>query len=53
MQVESSESKVGVPYLVSCDDEDNPCILDIVTITDFSTSSEDKVQVFLNGSLSG
>jgi predicted deacylase len=53
MHVEDSESKLGVPYLVDCDDDGNKCILDIVTITDFKTSSEDKVQVYISGSLQG
>jgi len=53
MLLEDSESKVGVPYLVDCDEEGNKCVLDIITITDFKTSSEGKVQVYITGSLQG
>ena len=53
MLLENSKSKVGVPYLVDCDDKGNKCVLDIVTITDFKTSSENKVQVYVSGSLQG
>ena len=54
MLVEDSETKVGVPYLVECDaSRSNACVLDIVTVTDFKTSSENKVQVFITGSFSG
>ena len=30
-----------------------PCVVDIVTVTDFSVSAENKVQVFISGSLNG
>ena len=53
MLLEDSESKLGVPYLVDCDNAGNKCVLDIVTITDFQTSSEQKVQVYISGSLNG
>ena len=44
MHLESSEEKLGVPYLVDCDRTNKvKCVLDIVTITDFKTSSQDKV----------
>ena len=54
MHLENSLSKVDVPYLVDCDMVNGvKCVLDIVTITDFKTSSTDKVQVLFTGSMSG
>ena len=53
MLLENSSSKVGVPYGVNCDDKGTKCVLDIVTITDFKTSSENKVQVYISGSMQG
>ena len=54
MLLENSDTKLGVPYLVHCDDKkETLCVLDIVTVTDFKTSSEEKVQVFVAGSLLG
>ena len=35
------------------DDSSNECVLDIVTVTDHLTSSEDKVQVFISGCTRG
>ena len=54
MHLENADEKLGVPYLVDCDRAaKTKCVLDIVTITDFKTSSQDKVQVLFTGSLSG
>jgi hypothetical protein len=44
MKLENAEDKLGIPYNVECDkDKKYKCVLDIVTITDFKTSSQDKV----------
>ncbi len=54
MRLESAEEKLGIPYNVDCDSsKKEKCVLDIVTITDFTTSSQDKVQVLFTGSLAG
>jgi len=54
LSLNNSDSQTGVPYLVDCDDENEiKCVLDIVTITDKKKSSDEKVQVFIAGSLKG
>ena len=54
MLLENADTKLDVPYIVYCDDiTKEMCVLDIVTVTDFETSSENKVQVFISGSLLG
>lgn len=50
---ETSESKFDVPYLVDCDEDGNKCVLDILTVTDFNTITDDKVQIYISGSLNG
>ena len=42
VRLESADAKYGIPYLATCDD-DNDCVLDIVTVTDHLTGPEDKV----------
>ena len=51
--LENAEEKLGIPYLVDCDKNGNKCVLDIVTLTDKATPSEEKVQVFISGELHG
>ena len=51
--LENANDKLGIPYLVDCDSRGNKCVLDIVTLTDRSTSPEDKVQVYISGALHG
>mgnify|MGYP001043084820 FL=1 len=53
MLLENAEEKIGIPYLVDCDNQGNKCVLDIVTITDKATPPEDKVQVYISGALHG
>ena len=54
MHLENSKDKFDVPYVVDCDRTAKvKCVLDIVTISDFKTSSQDKVQVLFTGSLDG
>ena len=54
MTLKNAEEDLGVPYFVNCDDEGQErCVLDIVTITDFKVSAEEKVQVFISGGLHG
>ena len=61
MLLEDANTKLGVPYLVDCieapdgadEDFNTKCVMDIVTITDFKTPPEEKVQVFIAGSLNG
>jgi len=54
MQLENATEKLGVPYLVECDAAGTQkCVIDIVTITDVSVSSLDKVQLIVTGSLNG
>lgn len=53
MRLERADTKLDIPYLVDCDDNGNKCVLDIVTVTDFLTSSDNKVQVYISGSLNG
>ena len=44
LNVTDSEKKVNVPYLYNCDSADTTkCVLDIVTITDSKTPSNEKV----------
>ena len=44
LNVTDSETMVNVPYLYNCDSADTTkCILDIVTITDSNTPSNEKV----------
>lgn len=44
MHLENSDEKLDVPYLVDCDRSAKvKCILDIVTITDYKVSAQDKV----------
>ena len=51
--LENAHDKLGIPYLVDCDSNGNKCVLDIVTLTDRATPSDDKVQVFISGELHG
>ena len=51
--LENQWTKVGVDNTVECLDDGEQCVVDIVTVTDFATSSEEKVQVFIAGSLHG
>ena len=41
--LENAEEKLGIPYLVDCDNKGNKCVLDIVTLTDKAAPAEDKV----------
>ena len=51
--LESADEKLGIPYLVDCDSEGNKCVVDIVTLTDKKTKSEEKVQVYISGAIHG
>ena len=67
VRIDTAADKLGVEYLVNCgkvdvedededeesDDSSNECVLDIVTVTDHLTSSENKVQVFISGCTRG
>ena len=39
--------------MVDCGDADESCVLDIVTLTDFSVADTEKVQVYISGALHG
>ena len=53
VQLETAEEKLGIPYLTDCDSQGNKCVLDIVTLTDKATPAEEKVQVYISGTLHG
>ena len=53
IQLETAEEKLGIPYLVDCDNKGNKCVLDIVTLTDKAVPAEEKVQVYISGELHG
>ena len=53
VKLENAEDKLGIPYLVDCDNNGNKCVLDIVTLTDRSSPAEGKVQVYISGELHG
>ena len=52
LKLETAEDKLGIPYLVDCSDGEK-CVVDIVTLTDFNSSAEEKVQVYISGALHG
>lgn len=52
VKLENADEKLGVPYMVNCE-AGKKCILDIVTLTDFETSADEKVQVYISGALHG
>ena len=53
MKSETAEEKLGIPCLTDCDSRGTKCQVDIVTLTDFTVPSEDKVQVYISGTLHG
>ena len=54
IKLETAEKKLGIPYLVDCDDTlQEKCVLDIVTLTDSQVPDSEKVQVYISGALHG
>ena len=43
MQLTDSDKMFGIKHQVTCDDPNTPCVLDIVTISDLSSPTIDKV----------
>ena len=52
MQLSNSKELFGIEHEVECEDK-NRCVLDIVTLTDIQSKSEDKTQVYISGALHG
>ena len=54
IKLETAEDKLDIPYLIDCSSTiGDKCVLDIVTLTDFASPPEDKVQVYISGALPG
>ena len=52
VRVDTAENLFGIEYLVECEDDED-CVLDIVSVTDHLTGPEDKVQVYVSGCFNG
>lgn len=52
MKLSNSEEMFGIRHEVVCDNNER-CKLDIVTLSDFQSNAEDKVQVYISGALHG
>ena len=54
MELSDSKAMFGIEHEVICDRKNNQkCVLDIVTLSDFAAPKEEKVQVYISGALHG